>query len=123
MIFQHTLDKVLSGQKTQTSRLWQDHWGGVLEANNSVTVFNGNTGRRLYYAGQIRSVQAGRGVKGVAEIEILRVRKLQVLNFEQRDIELEGFNNRHEFLGLWREMHPHFMAVVLNFRLITLYKK
>lgn len=124
-IFQHTLDKVLSGEKTQTARIWKDsyrvgdygnyfdedyqHLGAEgIEVLWSVT---SSGSRRLCREGQIRSVQPGRGKKGVARIRILKLWKQDVRDYLIDDIRCEGFLDSEPlvaqcgFFDVWCKMH------------------
>lgn len=135
MIFQHTIGLVLSGKKTATTRIWQDHYrfcfdemhqvhsGDAYHPQNAV-VKSTKTGRKLYYVGQQHSVQPGRGKKGIATIEITRICKVMIHNvIDDPDfIRREGFNNKAEFLKVWRAMHGtkqiglhiHFKCLEIN---------
>lgn len=82
MIFFHTADKVLSGEKTQTRRL------------------KGN-----YAVGKTYSVQPGRGKKAVARIRITLIRREDVRWICYNDVLAEGFESSREFLALWVKLH------------------
>lgn len=84
MIFQHTLDKVLSGKKSQTRRLIKgvnlavDIYGnpGATDSPNfdllgPIQVVTTEKGRLLYEVGQIHAVQPGRG-KPTIQCVVLR---------------------------------------------------
>lgn len=122
MIFQHTIDDVLSGRKTGTTRIWKDYYragykNGVfvdvlqpIEQNSLIKAIwsvNNDKKRKLYYIGQKLSVQPGRGKKGIATIEITRLTKIQIHHVieDKSFIAREGFSNKAEFLKVWRDMH------------------
>ncbi len=123
MIFQHTIDNVLNGTKTQTSRIWKGNY--VFSSNESdkwmYCVYSSNTSpmRRVYQVNQIHGVQPGRGKKSVAHIKITHLEKRMVHTFTDADIVREGFANRAEFLKVWRAMHGmEQMALVIRFELV-----
>lgn len=115
MLFQHTLEQVLSKQKTATSRLWKDGWyfGSHLQIKDSqFSAFQGNSVystkgkiRKVYEVGQVLSVQPARGQKGVAKIRILELAKRDVRGFTFAEIEKEGFEHAQDFIQLWAQMH------------------
>lgn len=116
MIFQHTLEQVLDGSKTRTSRRnhGEDfHDGIVYNVSERYRVWP-ETGerelldrklRRLYYPGQILAVQAKRGGKGLARIRLLAISSVDVRTYTYPDIRREGFSSRWNFLHLWISMH------------------
>jgi hypothetical protein len=111
-IFQHTIDKVLSGEKTATSRLWKDDyvfsWSDYEKPNQIVLsqkAWEKGKIRKLYYVGQILSVQPNRGAKGIAKIRVMELAKRDVRLFWPEDIRNEGFKRRNEFLQVWISMH------------------
>ncbi len=119
MIFQHTLDAVLDGTKTQTSRVWKDNYVSVVEGDNNITVISKSSGRRLYYVGQEHAVQPKRGASGVGRIRITSLGKRNVSFFDAEDIRREGFQNMAEFLSVWRGMHKsNYLALVIRFELV-----
>jgi hypothetical protein len=112
MIFQMTLDSVLSGGKTQTSRLWKDSWATSFVSPNSDAIraiyscHDKQPFKRLRYeVGQVLSVQPARGQKGIAKIRILELAKRDVRNFDASDIAREGFPNKSWFFHTWTQMH------------------
>jgi hypothetical protein len=114
MIFQHTLDAVLSGRKSQTSRIWKDDY--LLQDD---TLVSRKSGRRLYYVGQEFSVQPGRGKKAVARRRITQLEKWDVRDFTEADIQREGYSAGEDFLALWRSLHKdNYIALVINFEAI-----
>ena len=85
MIFQHKLDKVLDGTKTQTRRL-------------AKSIPPKRVGRTY-------SVQPGRGKRGVARIKILGVRRERACEISDADARAEGCENAGDFLRLWETIH------------------
>lgn len=112
MIFQHTIDSVLSGEKTQTSRIWKDSWAISFVSSESGDIraiyscHDKQPFKRLRYeVGQVLSVQPARGQKGVAKIRILELAKRDVRSFTFAEIEKEGFEHAQDFIQLWAQMH------------------
>ncbi len=113
MLFIHTIDKVLSGEKTQTSRIWKDDYTFSWDEYDrelptvvlSMKAWEAGKIRQLYRVGQTLAVQPKRGAKGVARIRILELAKRDVRNFASEDIQREGFEDISEFLRVWVSMH------------------
>jgi hypothetical protein len=113
MIFLHTLDKVLSGEKTATSRLWKEDWffpsdeydRDVKSVVLSRKAWDAGKIRKLYYVGQILSAQPNRGQKGVAKIRILQLQKRDVRSYSEAEIAAEGYGSALEFYKTWYGMH------------------
>ena len=132
MIFQHTLNDVLSGEKTQTSRIWK-HYYRVQNSHMRFVDRHEKFGkrefyvlwsvnkslRRLYEVGRTYAVQAKRGGKGLARIRILKLAKRDIREFDESDIQREGFDSFDSFYMLWQEMHDrNYEALVINFELV-----
>ena len=112
MIFQHTIDQVLSGKKHQTRRVWKP--GYEWDING---LKNGN--RIQYAVGQPLAVQPGRGKKGVARIEVRYMREEDVRNISPDDLRAEGFDSYEEFIRVWQSMHgDNYHALVIGFELL-----
>jgi len=120
MIFQHTLEQVLDGTKTQTRRIvkeW-DYFVNYASSNCNLTggytaVFNSN--KRLRFRSYATySVQGGRGQKGVARIEITSIAYKNVRSFTDEEIKAEGFASRKEFFDVWCSMHDPKIATLPN---------
>lgn len=120
MIFQHTIDAVLSGRKTQTRRIVKpgDFYDGHDEYvnENGITVVqfpgvyrwnkNNDGGSRTVYAvGQTYAAQPGRGKASVARIRVLDIRRGDARQISDEDVVAEGFKDRNEFLHTWVGMH------------------
>lgn len=115
MIFQHTIDKVLSGEKTQTRRrvkpnhvCWADSYdeNGATEITDvRVVIDESRPGRKIYEVGKTYAVQPARGKPAVARIRITDIRREDVRNISDEDALAEGFGDRESFLELWVEMH------------------
>lgn len=108
MIFQHTIDKVLSGEKTQTRRIVKP--GDALERvpmgewrikHPAVR----RNGRIIFAVTQPRAVQSKRGQRSVARLVITDIRREDVRTISDADAIAEGFANRIDFLRTWTAMH------------------
>ena len=104
MIFQHTLEQVLSGKKTQTRRRI-------------------NPGRRfLYRPGKSYSVQPSRTQAGVARIEVVNIRQEPLGEMTHEDALAEGFASVDEYRMLWLEQYgtfdPEELVWVIEFKLL-----
>lgn len=145
MIFQHTWEKVLSGQKTQTRRIVKPEH--MITFAVALEVIGRNHGQMLQSAPQIPrsalpksmwavvlpnpippwkpksiyeinktyAVQPGRGKKAVGRIRITDIRREDVRRISEADVLAEGFNNRHEFMAIWDAMHGGNDAWVIHF--------
>ena len=122
MIFQHTIDKVMSGEKWQTRRLVmqrltedygykQLYYGGDnLVTDGEVWRSPEKLGQRrkgfcLYKVGKTYPIQPGRGKKAVGRIELVNIRREDVRRISRTDAQAEGFASVNEFLELWVKMH------------------
>lgn len=113
MLFQHTINQVLSGAKTQTSRVWKDTWATSFVSSQSDAIRAIYVKRKdkqpfhrlQYEVGQELSVQPARGKAGVARIRITELAKRDVRLFGDEDIAREGFQWTHEFMEVWTQMH------------------
>lgn len=104
IIFQHTWEKVVSGDKTQTRRriIEGDYLSGT-----GFAVLTKN-GRGVYEVGKQYAVMPARGVKGlrkVADIEITRIRREDVREITESDAIAEGFYADVDFWHTWVDMH------------------
>ncbi len=124
MIFQFTIDQLLTGQKNQTRRLVQDGdkaevWenavrrrtvdgtqGGDVWALHSIHCVTTSTGRIKWRVGGRYAVQAGRGKKGVGYIRITRIRREIVSDITNEDARAEGFTDRKDYLRTFKIIHP-----------------
>jgi len=100
MIFAHTLNQVLGGQKQQTRRLVKPEE----KFENNRYIIKTNL-RVLYEIGKTYAVQPNRGKKSVARILITGIRKEQVGSITHADAKAEGFISREDFLNTWRTIH------------------
>lgn len=101
MIFQHTIDKVLSGEQTKTSRIVKD---GDIMLGADHKPFVMNFGRIRYGYGDY-AVQPGHGKKAVARMNVLDIRRWDVRNCDAQTAKEEGFPCAEEFWLTWIGMH------------------
>lgn len=102
MIFQHTIDKVLSGEKTQTRRLVKPTQGIHAHAQGTVVTYN-HVG--IWKLGNAYAVQPGRGKKGVARIRITKIQREDARYISEDDALSEGFSGQTDFWHTWVDMH------------------
>lgn len=120
MIFAHTLEQVIRGQKSQTRRLIKPD--EIYSDNTKVT----KLGKRIIYeVGRSYAVQPNRGKKSVARILLTGLRKEPIIKISHGDAKAEGFKNRQEFIDTWRKIHGETFDLntevwVLEFELLTI---
>lgn len=102
MIFQHTIDKVLSGEKTQTRRIVKPTHGITGHAEGTIITYK-SIG--LWSFGNTYAVQPGRGKPAVARIRVTGLRREDVRSISHTDALAEGFDNKYYFLYTWISMH------------------
>jgi hypothetical protein len=130
MLFQHTVDKVLSGEKTQTRRLIKANdktrrdWHTLYAITKNRPLREiiqycspGDVGRvsssdgilvewtPKFLIGKTYAVQPGRGQKAVGRIRITGIRCEDVREISAEDVRAEGFNDTFHFLWTWTQMH------------------
>lgn len=124
MIFQHTWEKVLSGEKTQTRRLFKaGDYGWMCGYSNEIDPTTGRTGFiyssvsnqqdgkiiNRWLVGKTYAIQPGRGMKAVGRIQIIGIRCQDVRKISLVDVRAEGFEARYQFLDVWAAMHDPYM--------------
>lgn len=117
MIFSETWEEVLSGEKTQTSRLWKDDYFFPSDERDktiythllSLKAWESGKIRTLYRVGQTLAVQKARGAKGIARIRILELARRDVRTFTDEDFYRETGNETDSrdtlFWLTWLSMH------------------
>ena len=100
MIFQRTIDMVLQGRKTQTRRIIK-------------------TDKAPAKSGKSLAVQPGRGKKAVCHVKVIAVRKARLGDLSKEGAQAEGYENREDFIKVWKEMYgdfnPEQMVWVIEF--------
>jgi hypothetical protein len=92
MIFQRTADMVLQGRKCQTRR-----------------PVNGDyPDKPPCRVGHSLAVQPGRAKKAVCRVEVIAVRKARLGDLSKKDAQAEGYENRQDFIKVWKEMYGNF---------------
>ena len=127
MIFRHTWQKVLSGQKSQTRRLAQDSdrlWTVEQEGKAPEKVlWRGD--RVKWRTGRSYAVQPGRGKKAVARIRLLDIRYELLGHITEVEARAEGFASLTEFQHIWQKIHGNYDRTqpvwALEFRLVEKY--
>lgn len=101
MIFAHTLNQVICGEKQQTRRLVK--MDETFDFDNQAIV-KANS-RIVYKVGKSYAVQPNRGKKAVARIVLTAIRKERVGSITDADALNEGFKSRDNFLAAWHIIH------------------
>jgi hypothetical protein len=146
MIFQHTWQKVLSGEKTQTRRIVKpgqyqrrdfDLPGApIVQVAHTKNGVVGTGTPVVYNVGSTYAVQPARTAKAIARIRILSIRREDVRDISADDAFREGYGGIVDFLRVWTSMHDksavefpnlrylydrpaeHYQAWVLTFELV-----
>lgn len=110
MIFQHTIDLVLSGKKTETSRIIQPGDKAIKEALDTIMAISSVSqgypnGRLKWMVGQTYAVQRGRGQKAEGRIRLKAIRESDRRDITPAGAGYEGFDSVFDFLELWCQMH------------------
>lgn len=90
MIFQHTLEQVLSGEKTQTRRR--------IKPNKKF----------IYRVGKTYAVQPKRAQPSVARFEVTAIRKQRLGKMTHEEALAEGFANVADYQKLWIKQYGSF---------------
>jgi hypothetical protein len=104
MLFQHTLDLVLSGRKTQTSRLVTPDDSAERGSDGRIEAVK-TGGRDKYRVGKTYAVQPARGKPAVARIRLLGIARKRVSDTTTAEAKAEGFVSREAFFETWRAIH------------------
>lgn len=110
--FQHTLRQLLTGEKTETSRicklqdeafsilgLWEDEGGEIL------SVYNHDQERKVWVTGKDYAIQPARGVHSVGRYRVEAIWRQDVRMLTYAQVQAEGFFSLVAFLGVWSQMH------------------
>lgn len=118
MIFQHTWEKVLSGEKTQTRRIALPHADGTgtfdcemigypmgIKSVQRLKV-GADRWKTVYQVGKDYAVCPGRGQYAFTQrIRITDVRYEDVRCISAEDVKAEGFETASDFFITWCKMH------------------
>lgn len=122
MIFQHTLENVLNGSKTQTRRVIKPQDNALTDAGGRIIAIV-NNGRMKWAVGRTYAVQPSRTGRAVARIEITDLRREPADAISLEDARAEGYPNREAFLAGWAKIHGAHAAQqpvwVVQFRLVA----
>lgn len=83
MLFIHTFDFVMSGEKTQTRRRVEESDTMATHGGEIVTVYR--NGRRIYSVGDTLAVQRGRGKAAEGRIRLTAIRRQRVQEIAHDD--------------------------------------
>lgn len=104
MLFQHSLDLVLSGRKTQTSRVVAPNDAAERGRDGKIEAVKSNR-RDKYRVGKTYAVQPARGKPAVARIRLLAIERKQVRDTTTEQAQAEGVASREAFFEMWRVVH------------------
>jgi len=104
MIFQYTLDLLLSGRKTQTCRIAKLSEKAVRASDGTIEAVTLN-GRDKYRVGKTYAVQPSRNESAVARIKLIGLEHKKVSAITPKEAQAEGYANREEFFEVWRTIH------------------
>lgn len=104
MIFQYTLDLLLSGRKSQTCRLTRPGETEVRAANGQIEAVRAN-GRDKYRVGKTYAVQPARTQPAVARIRLTGIERKRVQDMSAAEAQAEGYASRAEFFAVWHKVH------------------
>ena len=108
MIFQHTIDKVLSGKKTQTRRIVKpgdEYFPKDLSAPTAIMRKGHSSYRLVFEIGKTYAVQGGRKHRASGRIRITGLRLDDAREIVDADVLAEGFASTADFLATWVSMH------------------
>lgn len=90
MVFQHTLEQVLSGKKTQTRRRIKPDK------------------KFIYRVGKVYAIQPKRGKPAVAKFEATAIRKQRLGEMTHEEALAEGFKGIADYQKLWEKQYGSF---------------
>ncbi len=103
MIFQYTLDLLLSGRKTQTRRVAKAGETAI-QADGQIIAVQTH-GRDKYRVGKTYAVQPSRNAASVARIRLVGIRQQRAGDISLEDAQAEGYASREEFFAQWQAIH------------------
>jgi hypothetical protein len=104
MIFQHTLQQVLAGTKTQTRRLSKPEHAAVRDDAGTITAVTHN-GRVKWRVGGTYAVQPSRNAAGVARIRVTSLHREAAQSISHDDAVAEGYTDAAAFRAGWTRIH------------------
>jgi len=120
MLFQYSLDLVLTGRKTATSRLAKPEDVAVRDSSSRIEAVIAN-GRDKYRVGKTYAVQPARGKPAVARIRLLAIDAKTPAQVTHAEAHAEGFASREAFFETWHKIHGdklHAPIWLLTFALV-----
>src|SRR4051812_3229392 len=121
MIFQYTLDLLLSGRKTQTCRIAKPSEKAIRASDGTIEAVTGS-GRDKYRIGKTYAVQPSRNESAVARIHLTSIEKKKISAITLKEAQAEGYASGEEFFAVWRTIHgeknAHAEVWVLKFELV-----
>lgn len=109
MIFKQW-DKVLSGEKTQTRRLWKSNYAMSFDGA-ILAIYNTLTSRPLFELGQRlpvipkRAQPAIRVGNEMARVTVLELRQERLQDINEADAVAEGVGSVEEYRALWESIN------------------
>jgi len=104
MLFQHTLDEILAGHKSQTRRITKSNELAIRGFCNKIEAVKID-GRIKWRVGKTYAVQPARGQGQVARIRLVAINSEKLSRISTNDARAEGFPDRQTFLKTWRKIH------------------
>lgn len=115
--FNHTLAALLSGKKTETSRIIKPgdyhglsqglmiaHWLPSQQGEWYASVHFGNW-KTHFEVGKEYAIQPHRTAKSIGKFKIDRIWRQDVRTLTPEQVKAEGFNSLSDFLIIWCKMH------------------
>lgn len=104
MIFQYTLELLLSGRKTQTCRLTKPGETPVFGNDGAIVAVTAG-GRDKYRVGKTYAVQPARTAAAVARIRLIGIERKRIQEISDAEALAEGYDTREQFFAVWRGVH------------------
>ena len=104
MIFQYTLDLLLSGRKTQTCRIAKPNENAVRASDGSIVAVT-LRGHDKYRVGKTYAVQPARAKPAVARIGLVGIEHKRISEVTLQEAQAEGYATREAFFEVWRNIH------------------
>lgn len=119
-LFQHTLEALLRGEKTETSRICGLLSDGTGVRGSEAIRYPGgvktlcrlsrtDSWTKVWAVGQGYAIQPGRGIAAVGRYRVLDIWQQDVRKLKPEQIAAEGFQKRADFMRIWTWMHDRDM--------------